>query len=401
MTFRWKFFWLLTLIIGSLQCEEGDFLSFLNKSVSALDSSFKAAQSLQGKGPSFINSVYVILDENGREYVIKLSNPVWQKAKTCNEVFALQFLQDNASIPVPEIFLYENRAEQSPIGFEYIVMPKIKGRPLSSEIDRLYEDKAAYHDVLNQLADIVAEMQTCPFDVIGNFARYENQKLVVAGIVDFANYALEQPCKAYSEYARHALSYYVQELEEKMQQREENLFYNQISSILLRLKNLVQLGNFSFLDKPTDRFVLSHQDFVMKNILVDQSKVTAILDWEWSGAQLAELEHMTGFDFLISEDDVQYFDQQLQQRGIYGFFSEPPPERQLFYHLMGEIYSLVAFEEWQEGRLEHTAKFLTQKLEQRKIRAIRDFDMTAFLTQLLSDLDQDLQAFSTYSLTVS
>jgi hypothetical protein len=96
----------------------------------------------------------------------------------------------------------------------------------------------------------------------------------------------------------------------------------------------------------------------MKNILVLDDEVTAILDWEWSGSALMEIEPMTGFDFLLNEEDRLYFAKKLETLGVNDFFATPNSQRQLFFRLIGNVYTLVAFREWREGKLEHTAKIL-------------------------------------------
>jgi hypothetical protein len=88
-----------------------------------------------------------------------------------------------------------------------------------------------------------------------------------------------------------------------------------------------------------------------------------------------------------------YFATKLEGLGIKDFFAAPNSQRQLFYRLIGNVYTLVAFREWREGKLEHTAKFLSQKLEQRKIRNNPDFDCEAFLKEVVEDLNQCIQEF--------
>jgi hypothetical protein len=348
---------------------------------------------LQDGGASFINSVYLITTTEGEELIIKIGNPIWKGHKTLNEVLALKFLKENSCIPVPEVFAFENDGEHSLIKAEYIIMPRMKGRPLSSEIDRLNKDKESYRKVLDQLAAIIVELKTNQFSHIGNFISNEERSanLLIGGIVDFAGYEIAKPCKCYSEYARHALNYYIYEMEASIQKgSQDSELYGRYIPML---KELLHSPNFRYFDHEDDQFVFSHQDFVMKNILISGDEVTAILDWEWSGSALAEIEPMTGFDFLQNDEDRLYFATKLEGLGIKDFFAAPNSQRQLFYRLIGNVYTLVAFREWREGKLEHTAKFLSQKLEQRKIRNNPDFDCEAFLKEVVEDLNQCIQEF--------
>lgn len=348
---------------------------------------------LEGGGTSFINSVYLITTTEGEEFIIKIGNPIWKGFKTLNEVSALNYLKQNSSIPVPPVLAYENDAKHSPISAEYIIMPRMKGRPLSSEISRLYKDKASYQKVLDQLANVIVELKTHKFSHIGNFltSNGDSSTLEIGGIVDFAGYEIEHPCKYFSDYAKHALIYYIHEMEALIEKRTpEAQLYTHYVPIL---KDLLQSPNFQHLDFENDKFVFSHQDFVMKNILVHDDEVTAILDWEWSGSAPMEIESMTGFDFLLNEEDRVYFAEQLGALFTNDFFTSPSNQRQLFYRLIGNVYTLVAFREWREGKLEHTAKFLSQKLEQRKIRNDPDFDYDAFLKEIDLDLADCISEF--------
>lgn len=382
------------------QEEEQLFLNLMHSQLGAilndnpeLQGEYLEVKPLTDGGMSFINSVYLITTTEGEELIIKIGNPVWKGCKTLNEVSALRFLKENTTIPVPAVLAYDNDAENSLIKAEYIIMPRMKGKPLSAEIDRLYKDKQSYHHVLNQLAEIMAELKSHEFSNIGNFATIHTNDsiLCIGGIVDFANYEVSAPCSSYSEYAQHALSYYIFEMEELIEKGspEAKLYVHYVPI----LKNLLESPNFQYLDDDADKFLFSHQDFVMKNILVDGDKITAILDWEWSGSALSELEPMTGFDFLLNDEDRLFFSKKLESLHVTAFFRKPKPERELFYQLLGNVYTLVAFREWREGKLEHTAKFLSQKLEQRKIRNNPNFDWEQFITDVQLDLNQCILKF--------
>jgi len=78
----------------------------------------------------------------------------------------------------------------------------------------------------------------------------------------------------------------------------------------------------------------------------------------------------------------------LEQRGVFNFFDSPLPVRELFYQLMGELYSLISCYEWVEGKLEHSAKFINQKLEQRRVRNSNNFDMKAYVEEISTTLEK-------------
>lgn len=366
-------------------------LGVILKSCDQVKGEFLEVKPLTDGGPSFINSIYLVTTTAGEQLILKISNPIWKGEKTLNEVLALKFLKVRTSIPVPTVYAYENDATKSLIECEFILMPRIKGKPLNAEISTLYQDKFRYHHLLNQLAEIIVMMKSFSFHEIGNFQFDANHILKIGGVVDFAGYPIENPCKHFSEYAQHALSYYVREMETLYQkQTQDQQLYEEFIPIL---KDLLEHSDFKILNHSEGMFVLSHQDFVMKNILVDGCEITGIVDWEWAGSTLKEFEPMTGFDFLFTDEDRAYFAHRLESLGISNFFNPPTKERSLFYKLLGEVYTLVAFREWREGKLEHTAKFLNQKLEQRKIRNSLDFDIDKFINDLKTDLKESISAW--------
>lgn len=81
----------------------------------------------------------------------------------------------------------------------------------------------------------------------------------------------------------------------------------------------------------------------------------------------------------------------LEKRGIPHFFDPPHSTRQFFYQLMGELYTLISCYEWMEGKLEHSAKFLNQKLEQRRIRSSKNFDIQTYVKEISLSLDQNFK----------
>ena len=78
----------------------------------------------------------------------------------------------------------------------------------------------------------------------------------------------------------------------------------------------------------------------------------------------------------------------LEEKGIFNFFDPPSPARQIFYEAMGELYTLISCYEWIEGKLEHSAKFLDQKLEQRRVRTLKTFDMESYIFEITTLLDK-------------
>ncbi len=357
--------------------------------VEEVEGKFLRVQPFPNQGGSFINSVYLVTTTAGEEFALKVENPNWKNKKTLNEILSIKFLTEHTLIPVPHILLFENNLEVSPFQAEYILMNRLEGKPLNHEIDKIYRDRELYITLLSNLADILAELKSIQFQSLGNFS-YEDG-LSIRGIIDFHNYNCNESIESFSQYAGHWLNYYYREMQQLSFEGHPNgkLFEKYLPTI----KQWLACMDLTFLDQPNDFFVYSHQDFVMKNILVDGAKVTGILDWEWSGSALPEFEQKTGLDFLFTNEDRALFSSLLRERGVHDFFELPSNNRELFYRLVGNIYALISCYEWIEGKLEHTAKFLDQKLEQRMVKNDENFDMDAYIEEKIKDLDFCIKKF--------
>lgn len=64
--------------------------------------------------------------ENG--YLMRVSLPVDPKFKTLSEIATLAWLQEHTSLPVPKVVAYDS-SNATELGFEWILMEKIPGRP--------------------------------------------------------------------------------------------------------------------------------------------------------------------------------------------------------------------------------------------------------------------------------
>lgn len=361
--------------------------------LSTLEGEFKSIQPFPNPGGSFINAVYLITTTEGKEAVLKVENRYWEMCKTMNEILSIQFLKCRSVIPVPEILHFENTLGNSPISAEYILMRKLSGQPLNHVIDEIRQDSVRYKELLENLADILCQLRKIEFDRLGNFC--ESNDHLIEGIVDFSQYQCEEPLTCFSRFAYQWLMYTKQEMTKLASAPHPNRQY--FLKYIPMIEEWMHSLDLTFLDHPSDRFVLSHQDFVMKNILVDDVQVTGVLDWEWCGSALPEFEAKCGLDFLFSNEDRNLFAEIMCEKGIEDFFKPPPAARQCFYDVMGYFYTLIACYEWHKGKFEHSAKFLNQKLEQRRVKKQVCFDMVAYVHTIEEGLDQTIKQLIQFS----
>ena len=114
----------------------------------------------------FCNPILFLGTKEGTELVLKVSHPHWKVRKTVNEATVIRFLEKNSTIPVPEVVTYS--AARSELGYEYILMKRVPGRPLVTFFkDLTLKEQRTY---LDQLADIVSQLLNLRYDKIGAFS---------------------------------------------------------------------------------------------------------------------------------------------------------------------------------------------------------------------------------------
>ncbi|KFA77556.1 hypothetical protein S40288_05753 [Stachybotrys chartarum IBT 40288] len=99
------------------------------------------------------NKLYIITSGQA-EVVVRVTLPVDPKWKTLSEVATLQWVSHMTSLPVPRVLAY-NIDRSNPIGFEWIIMDKLPGKPWADVWKELpFDEKEA---IVNQLASFCSE----------------------------------------------------------------------------------------------------------------------------------------------------------------------------------------------------------------------------------------------------
>lgn len=75
------------------------------------------------------NKLYLVIAQDGREYLMRVAMPVFPKFKTQSEVATMKWVQQNTSIPVPHIYAFDDTTDNE-IGLEWILMEKLPGTSL-------------------------------------------------------------------------------------------------------------------------------------------------------------------------------------------------------------------------------------------------------------------------------
>ncbi|KAL6822220.1 phosphotransferase enzyme family domain-containing protein [Trichoderma camerunense] len=234
------------------------------------------------------NKVYLI-HTAGRSFIMRVTLPVYPRHKTRAEVVTLRWVHENTSIPVPEVFDFDD-SNDNEIGFEWILMEYMQGtsarkrwRTMSMEQKiALTERFAAFQFELSGL-----EKQESAFKGIGT--------------LDSLDSNVPQIATAPGRLVSHEFFMEKSEDEDDIEDAEDIL---PAAQTLLALLPKVFSPDLT----RSESSALQHHDLNLNNILVnEQGEVTAVLDWECvSALPLWMLTQMPKFlDGEPREDEPQ------------------------------------------------------------------------------------------------
>lgn len=298
----------------------------------------------------------------GFPVVVKFSNPTWDREKALNENVGLSFVGRATSVPVPRV-LGTGRTFTSLTGRpeerDYLVLAALPGTPWSS----CNLDERAHARAVSQLAHFVRELRTHVAQSFGSLS-FDRQGLLSVKPTFEIPGGKAPHIPTFSQYVAYFADAYLGKIESLPGLvRKSGLcmrtFREQVSRAVDRIAD-------SCAGTP-DVFVLSHQDLVRKNILVDQAsgEITAVLDWEWAGFAMPEMELLSGCDFLRDlREKVTFAD-------IAGIDLEIAHHRQLGYALVSHLYRMASCCEWKKDKVGLTARFFADKAMQRRASEFR------------------------------
>lgn len=120
-------------------------------------------------------------------FVMRVSLPVYPKSMTESEVATLNWVNQNTNLPVPKIKCYDS-SRDNPLGFEWILMGRVDGVPLSHCWNCVTQD--AKERIVKQLADYATITFKKQLRGIGNIypsnPHVSGPQPLVAGMVTLA-----------------------------------------------------------------------------------------------------------------------------------------------------------------------------------------------------------------------
>jgi aminoglycoside phosphotransferase (APT) family kinase protein len=224
-------------------------------------------------------------------------------------VTTMGYVSAHTSLPVPAIHGWSSSCNNE-LGRPYVIMDAAKGNSLYElqnagfDLDEVVDRLSSFVD---QWAQYIAELATLQFEQIGSLAPDSEGDVAVGPLLNYFNIRCAPMLEndvfrgPFNSAADHLLmgSHLIREAS-RSESSNSPLTYQKF----LHLKLLESL--FSFYVDPTlltGPFVLSHIDFDIQNILIDEKnnfKITGIVDWDLA-AVLPLQSHLRVPDILMCD----------------------------------------------------------------------------------------------------
>lgn len=227
---------------------------------------------IQEFSQSFINPVYNITLNNSQECILKINNPHWPN-KQKRELFAMELAKKRTSIPIPEI--YFSSSEKSLIPFNYMIQEKLLGTELRTSISLQTISEKDLLIIIEKLGAYLGELHSIKFDFFGDFAHSDIAITSQEGLKrdKFWNNQFLDWRSCFKAFCY------------------DNLNWVDTSSFpQYRKKIISKIEYYSKKVSNTESACFVHSDIQPSNILIDENKITGIIDFEWSFAGSASFE---------------------------------------------------------------------------------------------------------------
>ncbi|KFY04524.1 hypothetical protein O988_00714 [Pseudogymnoascus sp. VKM F-3808] len=256
-------------------------------------------------GPMIIRQIET-QEEYGRVYevstreqplILRINLPLEPRFKTLSEVATIEWMRANTNIPVPKVVHYD-ASNNNPIGFEYILMTKLPGKPLTDEVWKSISFPAK-EELIKRLAELSASLFKKQFRGIGSLVSASPPKL--GPVLDSKffwhdNTRLDVPRGAFAT----CLEWYHAILDLKQQAalstiaglrdavvdayvKIDRAWAQSTLQVISRVRPLIDriLPVSSLGGDEAEPSMLFHESLNWYNILVDDSgALTGILDWQ-------------------------------------------------------------------------------------------------------------------------
>jgi aminoglycoside phosphotransferase (APT) family kinase protein len=233
--------------------------------------------------------------------VLRVSGRHLSRIKTLNEVGVMTWVRENTTIPVPTIIAFD-ASDHNQLGHEFTLLEKAYG----VSVDKIYNtlSEAAKHNLVEQLVGFLIQLHERQWDsgYVGGLVVSDDGKVKGGPIIDeyfwqvpdiekywdsaetveSLNPVSPEGFPSYTAFISASVERYVYALEKHNSLTE---FRDLIPRLRAFITAISSEENFATLNNV--RYILAHKDLHFANIMCDpddpRGRITAVLDWEFSG----------------------------------------------------------------------------------------------------------------------
>ncbi|KAK4158978.1 phosphotransferase enzyme family-domain-containing protein [Cladorrhinum sp. PSN259] len=233
------------------------------------------------------------------KYMMRISLPVDPRNKTRAEALTLRLVHRSTDIPVPKVIAFQDFAGQDELGFEWLLMECIPGKPAycrwrkmtDTQKEALTKRVAEFHSQLFRCGNLGRGFRS--IGTLGTLPESDNHSTnpepgPIVDPVFFAgprySYPIPRgPFHSSHDWLRAYLNLIISEHSTALAKAQTQDDKDHAEMVLRLARKLMRLVHkvFPSLLNPAENTVLWHDDLSLKNIMVDdQGKVTGVIGWE-------------------------------------------------------------------------------------------------------------------------
>lgn len=249
------------------------------------------------------NKLFKIEHTSGT-WLMRVALPVEPYFKTESETATIQFVRNCTDMPAPAIIAHDSSLdEENPLGFEWMIMEFMPGRPLRSAWRKMSLTKK--ETLVRQLALHQSQLHTTTFDQVGNLYTGDTPDTHKIGRIvalpffwgDRTESGKHGPFRNSQEWLHAQLSLILIDKAKVLAESEDEDDLEDAQDATDLGEELLRFLPEVFHEEETESTVVFHDDLSMMNILVDSDgHLTAVVDWEcvsalplWKACQYPQL----------------------------------------------------------------------------------------------------------------
>lgn len=226
---------------------------------------------------SFVNPVYSFSLDNSEQFILKINNPRWPY-KQQREIEAIKKAKAETTLPIPNLIAFSSPKDS----FRYLILEKAPGIELREAVNNEKLTSNEIIEIIKHIGSFLGQLHNISFDFYGDFSSVynlidKNKNYLWGNRFESWPMCFKAFCLDIINWVdRESFSHYRKKIKEKI---------NEYMELMPESENPC--------------FV--HSDIQPSNIIVNNTEISAIIDFEWSFAGSPSFDyHMTQAGFYFS-----------------------------------------------------------------------------------------------------